>query len=84
VARSAQVTKTAAAVFLSLIAGCVYSWLTIAATTDPSLLTNSTSSSLPIIQTAIPIADFYWAAPLILVAVYLYFHVYLHRIWSLL
>ena len=65
-----------------MLAACVYSWLTIATTTDVRLLTNSVSSPLPIIQTEIPIVGFYWVAPLLLLSVYLYFHLYLQRLWE--
>ena len=37
---------------------------------------------LPIIGSAIPIIGFYWAAPLILVSIYLYLLLYLHRLWE--
>jgi hypothetical protein len=60
----------------------VYTCLTIATTTDPLLLTNSISSPLPIIRTEIPIAGFFWVAPLILLSFYLYFHIYLQRLWE--
>jgi hypothetical protein len=49
----------------------VYSWLTIATTTDVRLVTNSASSPLPIIGTEIPVVGFYWA-PALLLAMYLY------------
>ena len=65
-----------------MLLACVYSWLTIATTTDARLLTNSASSPLPIIGTEIPIAYFYWAAPFILVALYVYLHFYLQRLWD--
>ena len=65
-----------------MLLGCVYSWLTIATTTDVKLLTNTASSPLPIIGTEIPIAWFYIAAPLVLIALYLYFHFYLQGLWE--
>lgn len=77
-----EVSKHARNVFLAVIGGCVYSWLTIATTTDVALLTNSGSSPLPIIQTNVPIAGFYWAAPAILLGLYVYLHMYLQRLWA--
>lgn len=76
-----ETSRNARTTFLAMLLGCVYSWLTIATTTDVRLLTNSASSPLPIIQTEIPIAWFYWAAPLLILSVYLYLHLYLHRLW---
>ena len=60
----AETSKNARKIFLAMLSGCAYSLLTIATTTDARLLTNSASSPLPIIRTEIPIAWFYWAAPL--------------------
>jgi uncharacterized protein YjbI with pentapeptide repeats len=81
-AHVAEISQNARKIFFGLLLACVYSWLTIATTTDARLLTNSASSPLPIIQTEIPIAWFYWAAPLILLSVYFYFHLYLLRLWE--
>jgi uncharacterized protein YjbI with pentapeptide repeats len=76
-----ETSQNARKIFFGLILGCIYSWLTVATTTDARLLTNSASSPLPIIQTEIPIAWFYWAAPVILLSVYFYLHLYLQRLW---
>lgn len=76
-----ELSRNARTTFLAMLVGCVYCWLTIATTTDVRLLTNSASSPLPIIQTEIPIAWFYWAAPLLILSVYFYLHLYLHRLW---
>ena len=77
-----EISKNARNIFLAVIGGCVFSWLTIAATTDVALLTNTASTPLPIIQTKVPIAGFYLAAPLILLSLYIYLHMYLQRLWS--
>ena len=77
-----KISQRAQKLFLSILLGCVYCWLTIAITTDVGLITNSGSSPLPIIQTKIPIAGFYWAAPLILLSLYFWFHLYLQRLWE--
>ena len=63
--------------------GCVYSWLTIATTTDVRLLTNTSSSPLPVIGTAVPIAGFYGAAPVLLLGVFLFLHLGLQHLWGL-
>lgn len=80
-----QVEKTSGntrKLFFGMLLACVYSWLAVASTDDVGLLTNSESSPLPIIQTEIPIAGFYWAAPLILLCLYFYLHLYLQRLWG--
>ena len=80
--RIEEISKTARNIFLGVIGGCVFSWLTVATTTDAALLTNSATTPLPIIQTKVPIAGFYWAAPLILLSLYIYLHLYLQRLWE--
>jgi uncharacterized protein YjbI with pentapeptide repeats len=77
-----NISESARKLFLVVLAACLYSWLTIATTTDLNLITNRASSPLPIIQTSIPIVGFYWVAPLLLLCVYFYFHFYLQKLWE--
>ena len=77
----AAISGEARKIFIGLLAACVYSWLVIGTTTDVALILNTASSPLPIINTPIPIADFYWVAATILTAVYCYLHFYLLRLW---
>ena len=77
-----EISKNARTIFLTMLLGCVYSWLTIATTTDVRLLTNSSSSPLPIIGAEIPIVRFYWAAPFILICLFFYLHFYLYSLWE--
>ena len=53
----------------------------IGTTADVDLILNTATSPLPIINTPIPIADFYWVGATILAAVYCYLHLYLLRLW---
>ncbi len=77
-----KTSQNARKIFFAMLLGCVYSWLTIATTTDVRLLTNTASSPLPIIGTEIPIVGFYIAAPLVLICLYFYFHFYLQGLWE--
>jgi uncharacterized protein YjbI with pentapeptide repeats len=77
-----ELSKKAGMLFTTMLTGCVYACLTIATTTDARLLTDSRTSPLPIIQADVPIAGFYWLAPAALVALYVYFHLYLLRLWK--
>ena len=79
----AEAAKNAGKLLFGLLGGCVYSWLTIVTTTDARLLTNTSTSPLPVIGTAIPIAGFHWAAPVLLIAVFLYLHLSLQHLWGL-
>lgn len=77
-----EISTSAKRLFITMLAACLYCWLTITTTTDLNLITNRTSSPLPIIQTSIPIVGFYVVAPLLLVSIYFYFHFYLQRLWE--
>lgn len=77
-----EISDSAQKLFLALLAGCLYSWLTIAQTTDVELITNRATTPLPIIQAAIPIVGFYVVTPLILLCLYFYFHFYLQKLWE--
>jgi len=77
-----EISKHTGNLFFSLLLACVYSWLTIATTTDALLLTNSASSPLPIVGAAVPIVAFYLAAPLFLLGLYIYLHLNLQRLWE--
>lgn len=76
-----EISRNSGATFLALIAACFYSYLTIATTTDAGLLSNSSATPLPIIQVNVPIVWFFYAAPLILTVLFLYFHLYLEQFW---
>jgi uncharacterized protein YjbI with pentapeptide repeats/nucleoside phosphorylase len=76
------VSANAQNLFVAMLAACLYSWLTIATTSDVNLIVNRATSPLPIIGTSIPIVGFYFVAPLLLVGVYFYFHLYLQKLWD--
>jgi uncharacterized protein YjbI with pentapeptide repeats len=80
--RIEELSKTSVRLFIAMILGCTYAWLTIGTTTDARLLSNSASSPLPIIQTAVPISTFFLVAPLVLLSLYVYLHLYLQKLWK--
>ncbi|MFZ5448068.1 MAG: pentapeptide repeat-containing protein [Thermodesulfobacteriota bacterium] len=69
-------------IFFLLLLVCVYCGLTIAVTTDANLLNNFAETPLPIIGTKINLVMFYWAAPFLLLCIYLYFQLCLQRLWE--
>jgi uncharacterized protein YjbI with pentapeptide repeats len=83
--RLATVTETsrsAQTLLWSMLGACIYGWLTIWTTTDTGLLTNRTTSTLPIIGGTIPIGVFFVVMPLVLLGLYLYLHFQLQRLWE--
>ena len=77
-----EASKHTGNLFFSLLVVCIYGWLTIGTTTDALLLTNSSSSPLPIVGAPVPIVAFYLTAPLFLLGFYLYLHLNLQRLWD--
>lgn len=77
-----EISSNAQKLFIAMLGACLYSWLTIATTTDVNLVTNRATSSLPVIQTTIPIVGFFYVAPLLLIGAYFYFHFYLQKLWD--
>jgi hypothetical protein len=78
----AEISKSSRNTFLAMIGACVYSWLTIASTTQQALQSNTPTTALPFVGTTVPIAGFHLVAPIVLLAVYIYLHMYLQRLWS--
>jgi kumamolisin len=77
-----DISSNAQRVFIATLAACLYCWLTIATTTDLNLISNRATSSLPIIQTSVPIVGFFFIGPLLLIAAYAYLHFYLQKLWD--
>jgi uncharacterized protein YjbI with pentapeptide repeats len=81
IAQLSEISRNSRTHFFAIILACVYSFLTIATTTDAALLSNSSATPLPIIQVNVPIVWFYYFAPIILGVLFVYFHLYLERFW---
>ncbi len=78
-----EASKNARALFVTMLLGCAYCWLTIGNTKDVELILSTTQSKLPIINVEVPTLGFYWLAPLVLLAFFVYFHLYLNHLWRL-
>jgi uncharacterized protein len=76
-----QSTKYARIIFLTLLAASVFTWLTVGSTSDLNLLNEKSATSLPIIQTKVPLAHFYRVIPFFIFFLFVYFHLYIRRIW---
>lgn len=72
--------KYARTLFLTLIAACMYSWLSIWSASDVNIITNSSGLSLPIIDVTLPVIAFFTVTPCVLLAVYAYFLLYFQQL----
>ena len=65
--------SVAQSLFLSMLAATIYIILAVIDTNDLALITNSTTLSLPILNTSVPVIPFYVVAPVVLCVVFIYF-----------
>jgi hypothetical protein len=76
-----EASRNARKIFISVLVGCAYSVLTLATTSGEGGSSNSTIT-LPILQTSVPTVWFYWVAPVVLLSMFVYFHLYLQNLWE--
>jgi len=77
-----EASKSARKIFYALIIVCAFSWLIIVKTTDVGLFTNTSSMHLPIVGDQFLTQPLYMFVPLILISLYLFFHLYMQRNWE--
>jgi uncharacterized protein YjbI with pentapeptide repeats len=77
-----DLSKSSKTILMALLGACAYCWLTIGTTMDVRLLSNRGTSPLPIVQTNVPIATFFWIVPTALLFGSLYLHVRLQKLWQ--
>jgi hypothetical protein len=82
-ARVDEISKNAGIVFISMLTACVFSWITISNTLDPELLLGGSTKKLPLIQADISTQAFFTLGQLVLLVIYLYFHLYMQRLWEM-
>lgn len=68
--------------FLTTLAACAYVLLTVLSTTDAALIADSSSSTLPILQTSVSITAFYFWAPVVLLVVYVFYLLNMKALWK--
>ena len=77
-----EIAQSTGKIFLTMLLVCVYSWLTINSTVDSKLLTDSSTSKLPILNVDIPIVNFYLLVPIALVGVAIVAMLQAQRVWA--
>jgi hypothetical protein len=79
---SAKLADNASKVFLAMLGAVAFTFLTLATAKDWQLITNNGNSKLPVIGVDVAIRDFCWAISIVLFALFIYFHIYLQRLWE--
>jgi len=77
-----ELSKNAGKLFVSLLLLCLFALLTVAQTRDADLFTNQGTTKLPVVDAEVSVVLFYLLTPAVLLSVYVYFHVYLQRLWE--
>ena len=81
-ADASAMSRAARGTFFVLLGACAYSLLAIAQATDAVLLSDSLTTTLPIIGTRIRITRFMMVTPVVLLCFFLYVNVQLQRMWT--
>jgi uncharacterized protein YjbI with pentapeptide repeats len=69
-------------IFTTILISIVFTVLTSSTIRDSRLLTNTGYIKLPIISLDAPVLWFYFVTPLLLCALFIYFHISLQRLWE--
>ena len=77
-----ETSRKASRVFLIKLMCCLYTVLVVSSVQDVNLITSKALTTLPIIGTQVPITIFYWFAPVVLLGIFVYFHLYMQRLWE--
>ncbi len=77
-----RASRYARKIFFLLLIIMVYTWLTLASVSDATLLSNLDALKLPFAGVTIPATIFFGAVPIILLLLFLYFHLVQQRVWE--
>lgn len=77
-----ETSRKSSRVFLIKLMSCLYAWLVMFSVKDLYLISSEAIASLPVIGTLIPFTSFFWFAPIVIIMIFLYFHLYLQRLWE--
>lgn len=78
----ADISKTARTIFLFMITACLLGFATITTVSCSSVIMNSDTSVVPMIGARFFTKEFLYFSPVLLIAFYTYFHLYLKDLWD--
>lgn len=78
-----ETSKNARAIFFTLLAICAFALLATATTTDAQIVLNNFRLNLPIVNAEVSVLLFFICAPILILLVFVYLHMYLAHLWEL-
>ncbi|WP_342075460.1 pentapeptide repeat-containing protein [Yoonia sp. SS1-5] len=80
--RIASLTNNARNTWFSLLGVLLFLGITLLGVEDVDFYGHDRKTQLPLVGVAVPTQFFFWGAPLLVAANYIYFHLYLIRLWD--
>ena len=76
-----EVSKNARTTWFSLIAALLFCGVTLLDVQDRDFFEYGAATKLPLIGVEVPVVGFFLSAPVLVLALYLYLHIYLTKLW---
>ena len=76
-----HISVNARGTWFALIAALLFSAIAVAGVNDSDFFSHDSSLTLPIINFAVPIESFFISAPVIVLGLFVYLHLYLGKLW---
>ncbi|MGC3940906.1 pentapeptide repeat-containing protein [Roseobacter sp. EG26] len=77
-----ELSKNSRSAWFALVGVLLFSVLAVAGVQDRDFFASGVETRLPLIGVSVPTVPFFWAAPTIILALYVHLHLYLLRLWS--
>ncbi|MEM8569687.1 MAG: pentapeptide repeat-containing protein [Pseudomonadota bacterium] len=77
-----EISKLARTAWFTLLAYLVFVGITLLGVEDADFFVPSRQTQLPLVNVQIPTASFFWAAPLLGAALYIYLHLFVLKLWD--
>ena len=77
----AEISRNARTTWFAFIGVALFSVIAVASVTDKEFFLYGASTKLPVVDVSVPTKSFFYTAPVILLALYTYLHLYLIKLW---
>ena len=76
-----EVSKNARTTWFGMLGVLVFSVMTLAGLNDRVFFTPGVETALPLVGVSVAIVPFFLSAPILILAIYIYLHLYLLKLW---